>query len=271
MLASGLVGLALSSALSAAQLDAWGWRVAFLLGAVIVPFGLVMRRALAETLVVHPAPPASAAGRRSFAVVIVAGLLLLASGTISNYSLGYLATYAQTTLGLPATAAFGSTIVFGLTGVVTAIGAGWLVDRYGRKRVLLVPWVALILLTVPAYMFVAEVRTVWSLVAMTALLSTLLGGTSAPALVLFTEALPAHIRAGSIGLVYALAIAVFGGSVQMIEHQLIETTGDPIAPAWYMTAFLIVGLLAALRLPEAPVARRSRDAAGEGAGARSAR
>lgn len=251
VLASGLVGLALSSMLSGAQLDAWGWRVAFLLGAVIVPFGLVMRRALAETLVAHAAPPASAAGRRSFAAVIVAGLVLLASGTISNYSLGYLATYAQTTLGLPASAAFGSTIVFGLTGVVTAIGSGRLADRYGRKRVLLMPWVALLLLTVPAYMFVAEVRTAWSLVAMTALLSTLLGGTSTPALVLFTEALPAHIRAGSIGLVYALAIAIFGGSAQIIEHQLIEATGDPIAPAWYMTAFLVVGLLAVLRLPEA--------------------
>ena len=256
VLVSGLVGLALSSALSAAQLDAWGWRVAFLLGAVIVPFGLAMRRSLGETLVEHVVSEASASERRSFFVVIVAGLLLLASGTVSNYSLEYLATYAQTTLGMPVTAAFGSTIALGLTGVVTDLGTGWLVDRYGRKRVLLVPWVALILLAVPAYMFVAEFRTGWSLIAMTAVLSLLLGGTAVPSLVLFTEALPAHVRAGSIGIVYALSIAIFGGSAQVVEHQLIQWTGNPIAPAWYMTGLLIVGLLAVLRIPEIAVARR---------------
>lgn len=258
VLASGLIGLALSSALSAAQLDAFGWRVAFLIGATIVPFGLVMRRSLAETLTAHDAPPATSAERRSFAIVIIAGLLLLASGTVSNYSLDYLATYAQTTLGMATTAAFGSTIALGLTGVITDLAAGWLVDRFGRKRVLVVPWIALILLAVPAYMIVAHFRTSTSLIAMTALLSLLLGGTSVPSLVLFTEALPAHIRAGSIGVVYALSIAIFGGSAQVVEHELIHLTGSAIAPAWYMTGFLIVGLLAVTLIREAPLARRRR-------------
>lgn len=263
VLLSGLVGLALSSALSATQLDAYGWRIAFLLGAVIVPFGLIMRRGLAETLTEHDVPLATAAERRSFRIVIVAGLLLLASGTVSNYSLDFLGTYAQTTLGMPVTAAFGSTIALGLTGVVTDLGTGWLADRFGRKRVLLVPWIVLILLAVPAYMVVAHFRTGTALIAMTALLSILLGGTSVPALVLFTEALPAHIRAGSIGIVYALSIAIFGGSAQVVEHQLIELTGSPIAPAWYMTFFLVVGLIAVAFIKEVPVARRRKTPATE--------
>src|SRR5580698_3038090 len=50
VLVSGLVGYALAQWLSDAQLDAWGWRVAFILGASIVPFGLLLRRELAETL-----------------------------------------------------------------------------------------------------------------------------------------------------------------------------------------------------------------------------
>lgn len=258
VLISGLIGLALSSALTGAQLDAWGWRVAFLLGAVIVPFGLTMRRTLAETLTEHAVSQASAAERRSYWIAIVAGLLILASGTVSNYSLSYLATYAEDTLHMPVTVAFGSTIALGLTGVVTELGAGWLVDRFGRKRVLLVPWVMLILLAVPAYMVVAEFRTPAALIGVTALLSVLLGGLSVPSLVLFTEALPAHIRAGSIGIVYALSIAIFGGSAQLVEHQLIALTGNPIAPAWYMTGFLVVGLGAVAAIREVPVARRRR-------------
>ena len=64
VLVAGLVGLALSSLLSPAELDAWGWRVAFLIGAAIVPFGLALRRTLAETLpaeAAEPAPPGASA------------------------------------------------------------------------------------------------------------------------------------------------------------------------------------------------------------------
>lgn len=242
VLLSGLVGLALSSALSAPQLDAWGWRIAFLLGAVIVPFGLVIRRSLAETLVMHEVPVASAAARRSYLLVALGGLLLLAASTISNYTLDYLTTYAQTTLDMKVSTAFGATVVLGLTGVVMDIAAGYWSDRYGRKRVLLGPWIALILIAVPAFGIIAEYRSGAALLTMTAVMSLLLAASSGPAIVLFAESLPAHIRAGSIGIVYALAIAIFGGSAQLVEHQLIAWSGNPVAPAWYMTGALLVGL-----------------------------
>ena len=54
---AGIVGLSLSSILDAAQLDAWGWRIAFLIGASIVPFGLALRRTLEETLPPRPRCP----------------------------------------------------------------------------------------------------------------------------------------------------------------------------------------------------------------------
>ena len=61
VLVAGLVGLALSSPADPAALDAWGWRVAFLLGALIVPFGLALRRTLAETLPAEAARAGAAA------------------------------------------------------------------------------------------------------------------------------------------------------------------------------------------------------------------
>ncbi|MEI9965577.1 MAG: MFS transporter [Caulobacteraceae bacterium] len=48
VLASGLVGFGLSHAVSDAALDAWGWRAAFLLGALVIPFGLLLRRELSS-------------------------------------------------------------------------------------------------------------------------------------------------------------------------------------------------------------------------------
>jgi len=84
VLFAGLVGLALSSWLSPAQLDAWGWRVAFLIGASIVPFGLALRRTLEETLpdeAKQPAPPGSL---KPLLITAAAGMLILGAGPISN-------------------------------------------------------------------------------------------------------------------------------------------------------------------------------------------
>ena len=77
MLVAGLVGFALSVMMSPTVLDAWGWRVAFLLGALIVPFGLAVRRSLPETFHVHhreTAPPTRVA---THARVVVLGILML--------------------------------------------------------------------------------------------------------------------------------------------------------------------------------------------------
>ena len=126
------------------MLDAWGWRIAFLLGAAIVPFGLALRRRLEETLPAEAAQPAPPGSLRPFLIVAAAGMLILGAATISNYTLSYLTTYAQDTLRMAVPAAFGATVVLGLVSVAGDLASGWLADRYGRKRVLVLPWLALI-------------------------------------------------------------------------------------------------------------------------------
>ncbi|WP_425230158.1 MFS transporter [Sphingomonas sp.] len=249
VLLSGCVGLALSSALAPAQLDSWGWRVAFLIGAAIVPFGLWMRRSLGETL--HVAAQDSAGEPEgSYRVIATGGLLVLAAGTIANYTLDYLTTFAQDTLQMRTEIAFGATIALGLTNVVVGLASGLLADRFGRKRVLILPWLLLILTIVPAFSVMAAYRSSTALLTMTVLLAVLLSMCTGPALVLFSEAVPARVRAGSIGLIYALSIAIFGGSAQFVDHQLIDWTGNPVAPAWYTLTALVVGLTGVAMIPE---------------------
>src|SRR5581483_8545771 len=81
---AGLVGVALASVLDTAALDAWGWRVALLLGAVIIPVGFALRRTLTETLHAtaqsHEAAPSGSYGR-----IVVLGLVLLSTATTTNY------------------------------------------------------------------------------------------------------------------------------------------------------------------------------------------
>ncbi|MGN6376718.1 MAG: MFS transporter [Sphingomonas sp.] len=260
VLASGTVGLILSSLLSETALVAWGWRAAFLLGALIVPFGLAMRRTLAETLTPEADLVETGTGERSVLLIAVAGLLLLMGGTIANYALDYMTTFAQNSLHMRVDTAFGATVVLGVTSVAFDLVSGWLADRYGRKRVVLVPWLLLFLLAIPSFLVIVHFRTATALFTMTALLSILIALSMCPALTLFTESLPARVRAGAMGTVYALSIAIFGGSAQFVEQLLIRWSGNPMAPAFYMTAALAFGVIGILILKEPGLTQNGAEA-----------
>jgi MHS family citrate/tricarballylate:H+ symporter-like MFS transporter len=251
VLVAGLAGYGLSSLLTSKQLESWGWRVAFLLGAAIVPLGLRLRKTLVETLPDSKggAPSSSA---RPVLLLAIAGLFVIAGGTISNYTLEYLTTYAQATLHMAVPTAFAATVVLGVIGVVGDLTGGWLADRFGPKRVLVVPWLLLIVSIVPVFYLLNQARTATALLMATAVLTTfhILG--SSPAVLLFAQALPARVRASATGIVYALAIAIFGGTTQLFETLLIRWTGNPVAPGWYMMGAVIVALTGALLIPEPP-------------------
>src|SRR6185437_15319117 len=134
--------------LTAPQLDAYGWRIAFLIGATIVPFGLALRRTLVETLPTKEDEAKPRERDRAILIAAAAGLLILGAATIANYTLDYLTTYAQATLHMAVNVAFGSTVLLGLVGVAGDLASGWLVDRIGRKRLILPCWTLLMLLSV---------------------------------------------------------------------------------------------------------------------------
>ncbi len=249
-LVAGIVGLSLSTFLTPPQLDAWGWRLAFLIGASIVPFGLVLRRTLEETLPAEAREPAPSGSLKPLLLTAGAGMLILGAGTISNYTLDYLTTYAQDTLHMAVRSAFGATVVLGLVSALSDLGTGWLVDRYGPKRVLLGPWIALIILAVPTFYALNQLRSASALFGATALLTVLHIFGSSAAILLFIFALPARVRAGSLSLTYALAIAIFGGSTQLVEKLLLRWTESPIAPGWYMVCAVTAGLVGALLIRE---------------------
>ena len=56
-----------------------------------------------------------------------------------------------------------------------------------------------------------------------------------------------EVRVLGMGTVYATAVAVFGGTTQPVIAALIEYTGDPLSPAWYMIGFTVLGLIASLQ------------------------
>lgn len=275
-LAAATVGVTLSALLAPAQLQAFGWRLAFLLGLVVVPFGLWARRTLPETL--HEAAGAAQAdeppqgthpGLRPHLKLIVLGFFGLASTTVGRYCLDYMTTYALHTLHMRAGAAFGVTVITSGLALVTCPLAGLLSDRFGRKRVMLPAQALMLLGVLPIFWLVAEIGSVLPLYLGMGLLSVLHMSAAVPMLVAIAEAAPAKIRSGLIASVYAFAISIFGGSTQFLITWLIAVTHNPLAPAWWWSGAAAVGLLAMLLMHEtAPVRRPAPLATGEPSPAR---
>jgi MFS transporter, MHS family, citrate/tricarballylate:H+ symporter len=253
VMAAGLVGVGLASALTPAALDSWGWRAALLAGGIIIPVGLMLRRTLSETL-----EPMSRADDvptlRSYGRVAAAGLAVLASATTTNYLLSYMTTYASSTLGMSSKIAFGAAAIVGLSGVICDPLGGWLSDRFGRKPVMVVPWLCLAIVVFPCFIMLERERSAFALYAACAVLACASTLSTSASLISVTEALPHRVRSGALSIIYALSISIFGGSTQFIVAWLTRLTGNPLTPAWYMIGGVIIGFVALRVMPEtAPI------------------
>jgi MFS transporter, MHS family, citrate/tricarballylate:H+ symporter len=256
----GLVGLGVTAWLPASSVDAYGWRVAFLIGAITVPFGLWLRSSLPETLHAPAAdePPDELAALPRLAVVrryrrvFILGLAYLASGTIATYIFTYITTYAQDTMHLPARIGFIAETGGYLIGIPVALYSGWLSDRIGRKPLNVYGNLAFLVCIYPVFAWISGAHTVFAFVAGVFLLNALFGiGAFYTSLI---ESIPKAIRVSGFGLSYSLAIAAFGGTTQLVVHWLIHVTHNAMAPAWYLTGAAAVGQIAVTLFPEsAPV------------------
>ena len=247
--AGALVGTVLSKLLTEAELQSYGWRIAFLLGAVCLPFGLWLRSRLPETVDLAAAATSVKAGAskrfdsiRANSRIIILGLLILASGTIGTYVGQYMTTYAETTLHVTTGLAFATSVASNAFGIIGALYGGWLADRAGRWHVMVWPQLAALLLTYPTFLWIVDTQSAWALLGGFGLL-TLIGSIPYSAFyVALAEGLPQNIRGGAFATIYAVAIATFGGTAQLIVTWLIHVTGNPLAPAWYLLFATAVGL-----------------------------
>lgn len=268
LLAGGSVGVVLTAVLPPAALDAYGWRIALLIGAVAVPFGLWLRSNLPETLdepePVTAAPAKSESRWRqaySYRRVMILALVVLAAITIANYVQVYIVTYAQATLHLSARVGFIAENVGNIIAIPVTLFAGWLSDRYGRRPLNVWGNLVFLLMIYPVFAWFVDARSEFALIAgmagFIASHSILLGSFYAG----LAESLPKSIRCCGFGTLYSFAVSTFGGTTQLVVTWLIHITGSPMAPAWYLIGAVAVGQIALMMMPEsAPVciARKSR-------------
>lgn len=273
-----LVGALLAAFLSPSALDSYGWRIAFLLGASIVPCGYWLRRHLSETLhdqeaeylrataaVATPAAPVGP-GRLELARrhwrAMAFGLMAIAAGTVGTYIFVYIATYAQATLHLSPRDGFLASLAGYSIEIPCILLGGRLSDRYGRKPINVWSNLAFLLAIYPIFMWVAATRSVLALVFGMVILNAVFSLRMGSFFAAFIESLPPRIRSGGFGTVYAASVAIFGGTTQLVVTWIIHVTASAFAPAWYLIGFTLIGEIAYVLYPEtAPARLRAMSAA----------
>jgi MFS family permease len=252
VLFGSLAGVILSATLTTEQLYAWGWRVPFMLGAFIAPVGLYIRRQLPETIEQSQAHRSTGAVLgdlvRHHSRAVALGVLIICGATISTYVFNYMATYAITTLHLSPTV--GTTLT--LTGSVAAIGGmafGVWLDRFGRKRMLMLSRVLFVMIIHPGYLVLTASSAAASVIVAANMFINFVFSIGIGATYAFlSEAFPKSVRSSGLAILYALGVTVFGGTTQFVVAWLIDLTNNPMVPAWYQMVANIGGIIGVLLL-----------------------
>jgi MFS transporter, MHS family, proline/betaine transporter len=219
---------------------------------VIGPVGLYIRRHLDETAAFIEASEAPRQ-ERSLRIILaghfreaVVCLGISAAGTIQFYViLLYMPTFATTQLGLPLGEAFMAQSI-GLACLITAVPPfGAISDRVGRKPIMIGAYTLYLGLAYPLFAWVQISPSIGRLMFMQIVLCSLHGAFNGPFSTALAEQFPARIRATALGIPYNVAVMTFGGFAQFFVTWLIQATGSPIAPAFYVMFGAAMGLVAA--------------------------
>jgi MFS transporter, MHS family, proline/betaine transporter len=262
VLLGAILGTLLTRSLTPETLDSWGWRIPFLFGLIIGPVGLYIRRKLDETSAFLQSNRSSAGQQGAGSVLMshvkemLVCLGMVVSGTISFYViLIYIPTFARTQLHLPLDQAFLAQSIGLACEVVLIPICGLLSDFVGRKPVMITALVLDLLVTYPLFSWVSASPSFGALLTMQIILCGLFGIFNGPISTAMAEQFPTRVRSTALAIAYNIAVMLFGGFAQFFVTWLIQATGTPIAPAYYLMFGAAVGLLAAFFLKE-----RARDA-----------
>ncbi|MFC9993759.1 MFS transporter [Nocardia sp. NPDC127526] len=245
------VQIVLQQFLSSEQMYSWGWRIPFLIGAAGALIVMWLRRSMeeSESFRAESAAPQEKSKRGSLKVLLqyprecllVVGLTL--GGTVAFYTYTtYMQKYMVNTSGISKSTVAWINFVALLVFVVLQPIAGALSDRIGRRKLLITFGVTGTLATVPLMTVLGDTTNpIAAFALMLGALVIITGYTSINAIVK-AELFPTRIRALGVGLPYALTVAIFGGTAEMIALAL-KKAGHESLYFWYVSGCILISLV----------------------------
>src|SRR6478609_7069881 len=249
-----LVIVILEQLLSEAELKAWGWRIPFVIGAVAAVVALFLRRTLHETQTAESRAnkeAGSLAGLfRHHKAAFFTVLGYTAGGSLIFYTFTtYMQKYLVNTVGLPI-----KTTSYVMTGALFVYMCmqplfGALSDRIGRRNNMLLFGGLGAVATVPILTALQGVTSPVAAFLLIILALAIVSFYTSISGIVKAEMFPPEVRALGVGLAYAVANAIFGGSAEYVALGL-KSLGHESAFFWYVTGMMVLAFAVAWRLPK---------------------
>ena len=252
LLLATLFAALLTYFLDASTFQSWGWRIPFLIGFILGPIGHYLRTHVAETPVftrhvqsrdvsAHPIQEAFRTQQRGLMVVF--GISII-SVCLYWVFLVFLPTFAARELHIDPSSTFFSTTLAGIIYVVVTPFVGALSDHIGRKPILYAAAIGSIILPYPLFVLLVSWHSFGGLVLTQATATVVLTLCTGVACAVLAEEFPTRVRYTALSVSYGLSVAIFGGFAPFIGTALIQATGNPTAPAYYVIFGGVLGLIA---------------------------
>ncbi|MBP2387259.1 MFS transporter [Paeniglutamicibacter kerguelensis] len=238
----------LTTVFSEEDMNAWAWRIPFIIGLLVGPAGWMIRRFVDEAPLAKVAPEEKHTPIRDVFVSQKVGVLMaggaLAISTALNFVIQYMPTFGIKQLGISPSISFTSLILTGLILTFFTPVVGHLSDKFGRIRIMVPAAIAIAVLTIPLFMWLIAGRTFLVLALVMIILGLMKSVYFGALPSVMADIFPSKTRATGLSFSYNAAVAVFGGFTPMICAYLIEVTGQPMAPSYYLAVLAGVSIVA---------------------------
>ena len=245
--------LGVSSLLSDAAMQSWGWRLPFLLAAPLGLIGMYLRTRMEDTPVFRELEEKGQKEHETttefkdlllgfWKPLLLLGGLVVALNVVNYTLLSYMPTYLQSEIGLSADGALVVPLIGMLTMMLFLPLAGALSDRVGRKPMWWASLTGLFVMAVPMYLLMGAGLA--GAVVGFAVLGLLYVPQLATISATFPAMFPAHVRYAGMAIAYNVSTSLFGGTAPAANDWLIQQTGSNLVPAYYMMASCVVGMVA---------------------------
>ena len=249
-LLGSLTAALLTTWISPEAMLAWGWRIPFLLGVVVGIVGAIMRWRLDDTPkfaeLEHQGQVAATPLQEAFTTFRKPTLLafgITLHNTVSYYAvLIYLTTWLTNIVKMPRGTALWIGTVCLLVFVILVPFMGALSDRIGRRPLFIASCVGYIVLAYPLFLLASTGVPAYALIAQLILVA-LLALYAGPGPAVYCELFPTKVRYTALSVGYNVPVAIFGGFAPFIATWLIQATGNPLSPSFYVIAASTVTLI----------------------------
>ncbi len=255
---ASLFVLLLTTGLGPDTYEAWGWRIAFLIGGPMALVGLYIRSRVDESPVYEAAKAAKATAEAKHVTIektsvrqaVIQTLALAALSSLAFYTIsGYMVSYLTTGAKLPQSQALLTNGIALLVAVTCFWLGGALSDRFGRKPILFSAIGATIVLYLPAF-WLAGLGHMWSALIGQLIIAIIFGLYWGAFGITVIELFPTRNRVSGAMISYNIAYTVFGGTAPLLATWLIARTGVLVAPGIYMMVVAIIVFILVRNLPE---------------------